>query len=78
VTLVLPLVARDIAFEEGVWAMSRNYRKYDEDFKQGAVHLVTETGKPIAQVAEELGINEGTLGNWCVRRDAGPAGPTVT
>ncbi len=24
-----------------------------------------ETGKPIAQVARELGINEGTLGNWC-------------
>ena len=47
--------------------MSRNYRKYDEDFKQGAVRLVTETGKPIAQVARELGINEGTLGNWCVR-----------
>jgi transposase len=53
--------------------MSRNYRKYDEDFKQGAVQLVTETGKPIAQVARELGINEGTLGNWCVkaRRAAG-------
>jgi transposase len=28
---------------------------------------VTETGKPIAQVARELGINEGTLGNWCAR-----------
>jgi transposase len=28
---------------------------------------VLETGKPIAQVARELGINEGTLGNWCAR-----------
>ena len=26
-----------------------------------------ETGKPIAQVARELGINEGTLGNWCAQ-----------
>jgi transposase len=49
-------------------AMTRNYRKYDEDFKAGAVELVTQTGKPIAQVARELGINEGTLGNWCAKR----------
>ncbi|MGH3495234.1 MAG: transposase [Sciscionella sp.] len=41
------------------------YRKFDEDFKQGAVRLVFETGKPIAQVARELGVNDGTLGNWC-------------
>jgi transposase len=47
--------------------MARNYRKYDEDFKQGAVQLVTQTGKPIAQVARELGVNEGTLGNWCAK-----------
>ncbi|HET6917552.1 MAG TPA: transposase [Acidimicrobiales bacterium] len=45
--------------------MSRQYRKFDADFKHGAVQLVFETGKPIAQVARELGINEGTLGNWC-------------
>jgi transposase len=45
--------------------MSRQYRKFDADFKHGAVQLVFETGKPIAQVARELGVNEGTLGNWC-------------
>jgi transposase len=44
--------------------MARQYRKFDEDFKQGAVRLVVETGKPIAQVARELGVNDGTLGNW--------------
>src|SRR4051795_11194301 len=48
----------------------RKYRKYDEDFKQGAVALVTETGKPIAQVARELGVNEGTLGNWVAKARA--------
>ena len=47
--------------------MSEARRKFDEDFKQGAVRLVHETGKPIAQVARELGVNEGTLGNWCAR-----------
>lgn len=28
------------------------------------MRLVRETGKPIAQAARDLGINEGTLGNW--------------
>jgi transposase len=45
--------------------MTKRYRKFDEDFKRGAVQLVFETGKPIAVVARELGINDGTLGNWC-------------
>ena len=44
--------------------MAETRRKFDEDFKQGAVRLVRETGKSIAQVARDLGINEGTLGNW--------------
>ena len=49
------------------------YRKFDHDFRQGAVRLVFETGKPIAQIARELGVNEGTLGNWVAkaRRDRG-------
>src|SRR5213080_393793 len=47
--------------------MAEARRKFDEDFKQGAVRLVRETGKPIAQVARELGVNEGTLGNWCAQ-----------
>ena len=39
-------------------------RKFDEQFQEGAVRIVRETGKPIAQVASELGISGGTLGNW--------------
>src|SRR5215471_10768889 len=45
-------------------AMAETRRKFDQDFKEGAVRLVRETGRPIAQVAKDLGINEGTLGNW--------------
>lgn len=46
--------------------MSR-YRKFDHDFQEGAVRIVFETGKPIAQVARELGVNPGTEGNWVAR-----------
>src|SRR4051812_46443985 len=58
--------------------MVRQYRKFDEDFKAGAVRLVLETGKPIAQIARELGVNDGTLGNWVTaarrQRDGGGGG----
>ncbi|MGB8019933.1 MAG: transposase, partial [Candidatus Nanopelagicales bacterium] len=53
---------------------SSKYRKFDEDFKAGAVALVLETGKPIAQVARELGVNDGTLGNWVAKARHGRAG----
>jgi transposase len=36
------------------------------------VRLVRATGKPIAQVARDLGINEGTLGDWGQRGQAPP------
>jgi len=44
--------------------MSESRRKFDQDFKEGAVRLVRETGRPIAQIAKDLGINAGTLANW--------------
>lgn len=41
--------------------------KYPEEFREAAVEMVRETGKPIAHVARELGVNEGTLGNWVAK-----------
>ena len=40
--------------------MGETRRKFDRDFREGAVRLVRETGKPMAQVARDLGVNEGT------------------
>jgi transposase len=47
--------------------MPETRRKYDQEFREGAVRIVRETGKPIAQVARDLGVHEGTLGNWVAK-----------
>ena len=52
--------------------MAEIRRKFDRDFQQGAVRLVLETGKPIAQVARDLGVNAGTLGNWLAKAALNP------
>ena len=49
-------------------------KKYDREFREGAVRIVEETRKPIAQVARDLGVNEGTLGNWVQRARAAREG----
>jgi transposase len=51
--------------------MTRNYRKFDEDCKQGAVQLVIENGKQIAQVTRDLGISEGHAGQLVCQGAAG-------
>ena len=43
------------------------YRKFSQEYKDEAVKLVIESSRPIAEVARELGINEGTLGNWVTK-----------
>lgn len=42
--------------------------KYSPEFKRDAVALVHSTGRPINQVARELGLSHETLRNW-VKRD---------
>ena len=51
-------------------AMSQKRTKYDRQFREGAVRIVEETNKSIAAVARDLGVNEGTLGNWVQRARA--------
>ena len=40
------------------------YRKFTQEYRDEAVLMVIQSQRPIAQVARELGINEGTLGTW--------------
>jgi transposase len=42
----------------------RNKRKYDSEFKQEAVRLVTEEGLGIREVERNLGITHGVLKDW--------------
>ena len=44
--------------------MPEQRRKFSPQFRAEAVQMVIETGKPIAEVARDLGIHDGTLGNW--------------
>lgn len=55
--------------------MGSQRRAYTPEYKDEAVKLVINTGRPVAIVARELGIVEQTLGNWVkayrVRQEAG-------
>ncbi|MEV4365310.1 transposase [Nonomuraea sp. NPDC049625] len=43
-------------------------RRFDPEFRAGAVRIVKETGKPVAQVARDLGISPYTLHNRVMDR----------
>src|SRR5712691_1837530 len=44
--------------------LARSKKTYSPEFREEAVKMVIETSRPVAQVAKELGVVEGTLGNW--------------
>ena len=60
--------------------MPRINKSFSSEFKDEAVKMVIETSRPIARVAKELGINEGTLGNWvsAYRREHAGEEPPIT
>lgn len=39
-------------------------RSFSPEFREDAVKMVIDSSRPIAQVARELNVGEGTLGNW--------------
>jgi len=44
--------------------MASTRRKFSDQYKAEAVELVKTSGRPVAEIARDLGINDGTLGNW--------------
>ncbi|MCT2176060.1 transposase, partial [Dietzia cinnamea] len=60
-TMRFPRIRRGISYKG---KRCQRSQKYDREFREGAVRIVEETGKPIAQIARDLGVNAGTLGNW--------------
>ena len=44
--------------------MGQARKKYTQEYKDEAVELVVSSGRPVAEIARDLGINEATLGNW--------------
>jgi transposase len=47
--------------------MGSTRRKFTPEYKAEAVQFVISSGQPIAEVARNLGIVEGTLGHWVAK-----------
>lgn len=47
--------------------MTERRRRFSPEFKDEAVKMVVETSRPIAEVAREIQVVEGTLGSWVAR-----------
>ena len=47
-----------------MFIMGSQRREFSPEYKDEAVKLVVDTGRPVARVARELGLKEQTLGRW--------------
>ena len=54
--------------------MDTSRRQYTDEFKREAVGLLTSSGRPLSQIAQELGIAASRLRAWRNRSDGGHAG----
>jgi len=53
---------------------TRHRKRYTPEFREEAVRMVLDSSRPIAHVARDLGLKEGTLGNWVnnYKKEHGP------
>ena len=52
-------------------------RRYDEEFRRNAVTLVESSGKPLSEIAEELGVSHWNLRDWIKKYGRGRGGKTA-
>lgn len=60
--------------------VKRAKKQYDEGFRRNAVALVKESGRPLKEIAAELGVSYWNLRDWTQghsRKTAVPAATTV-
>ena len=54
-------------------------RKYTPEYRREAARLVIDTGRPIVEVAREIGVGEALLGRWVAReRELSPPQTVVS
>src|SRR5712671_1272020 len=57
--------------------MGQGRRQFTDEFKREAVALLASSGRPLTQIAGELGIAPSMLRNWRGRNGGGNAGPAL-
>src|SRR3954467_13784932 len=57
--------------------MSQERRHFTDEFKREAVALLASSGRPVIQIASELGISPSMLRNWRNRSDGQKARATL-
>jgi transposase len=56
-----------------VEVLVRQKKTYSVEFREQAVRLVIDNSRPVVDVANEIGVHEGTLSNWVrIYRDEHP------
>jgi transposase len=56
--------------------MGQGRRHFTDEFKQEAIALLVSSGRPLSQLASELGISPSMLRNWRNGGGGRDAGPT--
>ena len=57
--------------------MSEGRRQFTDEFKREAVALLASSGRPLLQIASELGISPSMLRNWRNRSEGRNAGSAL-